>query len=127
MTFLRENWRIPTVRFSGGGFTGAIGDSVTVIPIVVASATLTELSLPHLLLGFVAFQIVWRPYYGLPMPVEPIKALAALVSVAPSPLMSWPSRGCSPVERCSWLDGRAHSSASSGTSVSQSFAASRSR
>lgn len=79
MTFSREDGQLPLVKLSIGEFTGAIGDSVTVIPIVVASATLTDLSLPHLLLGFAAFQIVWGLYYGLPVSVEPMKALAALV------------------------------------------------
>lgn len=62
-----------------GEFTGAIGDSVTVFPVVVAIAALTELSLAHLLLGFAVFQIAWGLYYGLPVSVEPMKALAALV------------------------------------------------
>ena len=59
--------------------TGALGDSVTVLPVVVAVAALTDLSLPQLLLGFAVFQIVWGTYYGLPISVEPMKALAALV------------------------------------------------
>ncbi|MFW6449263.1 MAG: molybdate transporter family protein, partial [Halobacteriota archaeon] len=58
--------------------TGAIGDSITVIPIVVALALLTEISLPHVLLAFGAFQVVWGIRYGLPISVEPMKALAAL-------------------------------------------------
>lgn len=45
----------------------------------VAIAALTELSLTHLLLGFAVFQIGWGLYYGLPVSVEPMKALAALV------------------------------------------------
>jgi MFS superfamily sulfate permease-like transporter len=64
---------------SVGALTGAIGDSVTVLPIVVAIAALTELSLAHLLLGFAVFQVVWGVRYGLPVSVEPMKALAALV------------------------------------------------
>jgi len=66
------------VAFDRGAFTGAIGDSVTVIPIVVALATLTDVSLPHVLAGFGAFQVVWGVVYGLPLSVEPMKALAAL-------------------------------------------------
>ncbi|MFP4591339.1 MAG: putative sulfate/molybdate transporter [Halobacteriales archaeon] len=58
--------------------TGAIGDSITVIPLVVALALLTEISLPHVLLAFGAFQVVWGVRYGLPISVEPMKALAAL-------------------------------------------------
>lgn len=70
-----------TLSFSVGELTGAIGDSVTVLPIVVAVATLTDLSMAHLLLGFAVFQLVWGLYYGLPVSVEPMKALAALVIV----------------------------------------------
>jgi MFS superfamily sulfate permease-like transporter len=62
-----------------GEVTGAVGDTVTVLPIVVAVAALTDLSLSHLLLGFAAFQVVWGLWYGHPMSVEPMKALAALV------------------------------------------------
>lgn len=60
-------------------FTGAIGDSVTVFPVVVAIAALSELSLTRLLLGFAVFQVVWGLHYGLPISVEPMKALAVLV------------------------------------------------
>jgi hypothetical protein len=61
-----------------GELTGAIGDSVTVVPLVVALALLTEVSLPHVLVGFGVFQVVWGVAYGLPVSVEPMKALAAL-------------------------------------------------
>ena len=74
-----ETGRTPTIDLSIGEFTGALGDSVTVFPIVVAVAALTELSLGRLLLGFAVFQVVWGLHYGLPMSVEPMKALAALV------------------------------------------------
>ncbi len=59
--------------------TGAIGDSITVLPIIVSVAVLTDLSLAVMLLWFGVFQIVWGLYYGLPLSVEPMKALAALV------------------------------------------------
>jgi hypothetical protein len=58
--------------------TGALGDSVTVLPIVVALGALTPVSVPHVLLLFGAFQIVWGVAYGLPLSVEPMKALAGL-------------------------------------------------
>lgn len=67
------------VRFSVDELTGALGDSVTVLPVVVAVAALSDLSLAHLLLGFAAFQVIWGLYYGLPVSVEPMKALAALL------------------------------------------------
>lgn len=66
------------IEFSGDELTGAVGDSLTVLPIVVALALLTEISLPHVLIAFGLFQIVWGVHYGLPVSVEPMKALAAL-------------------------------------------------
>ncbi|MFC7167012.1 putative sulfate/molybdate transporter [Halospeciosus flavus] len=66
------------VEFVASELTGALGDSVTVLPIVVSLALLTDVSLPHVLLGFGLFQVVWGTWYGLPISVEPMKALAAL-------------------------------------------------
>ncbi|WP_424016023.1 putative sulfate/molybdate transporter [Halorubrum xinjiangense] len=67
-----------SVEFGSGAVTGAIGDSITVIPLVVALALLTDVSLPHALVAFGSCQIVWGVRYGLPVSVEPMKALAAL-------------------------------------------------
>lgn len=61
-----------------GEFTGAIGDAITVLPLVVALAVLTDISLPHVFIAFGAFQILWGVVYGVPLSVEPMKALAAL-------------------------------------------------
>jgi MFS superfamily sulfate permease-like transporter len=66
------------IEFGPGALTGAIGDSITAIPLVVALALLTGVSLPHALAGFGVFQVVWGVRYGLPVSVEPMKALAAL-------------------------------------------------
>ncbi|KXA95099.1 hypothetical protein AKJ36_01520 [candidate division MSBL1 archaeon SCGC-AAA259I07] len=65
-------------RFSLEEFSGAFGDSITVIPLLVGIALTTEANLSHLLLFFGVFQIVTGLYFRLPMPVEPMKALAAL-------------------------------------------------
>ncbi len=69
-----------TERFElhAGEVTGAIGDSITVLPLVVALGLLTPASLPHLLVGFAVFQVVWGVAYGVPLSVEPMKALAGL-------------------------------------------------
>lgn len=66
------------LAFDVGEVTGAIGDTITVLPLVVALALLTGISLPHVLVAFGVFQIVWGVRYGLPVSVEPMKALAAL-------------------------------------------------
>lgn len=67
-----------TLEFSVGEVTGALGDSVTVLPVVVALGALTPVSVPHVLLLFGVFQVVWGIAYGLPLSVEPMKALAGL-------------------------------------------------
>jgi len=67
------------VAFSWNELTGAVGDAVTVLPIVVAVGALTDLALATILVWFGVFQIVWGLYYGAPVSVEPMKALAALV------------------------------------------------
>lgn len=64
-----------------GELSGALGDSITVLPLVVAIGALSDLSLGMMLLGFGVFQVVWGVYYGAPVSVEPMKALAALVIV----------------------------------------------
>ncbi len=69
------------VELSAGELTGALGDSVTVLPLIVALAATTTVSLPHVLVGFGVFQIVWGLYYGLPLSVEPMKALVGLAIV----------------------------------------------
>ncbi|WP_101294125.1 putative sulfate/molybdate transporter [Halegenticoccus soli] len=66
------------LRIDAGEVTGALGDSVTVLPIVVALGALTPASLPHVLLLFGVFQVIWGVVYGLPLSVEPMKALAGL-------------------------------------------------
>lgn len=71
--------RFSQVEFSLGELTGALGDSITVLPLVVAIGALSDLSIGMMLLGFGIFQILWGLYYGAPVSVEPMKALAALV------------------------------------------------
>ncbi|ELY65774.1 putative sulfate/molybdate transporter [Natronococcus jeotgali] len=67
--------------FSVSELTGALGDSVTVLPLIVALAATTSVSLPHVLVAFGVFQIVWGVYYGMPLSVEPMKALIGLAIV----------------------------------------------
>lgn len=68
-----------TIDFAWREATGAIGDSVTVLPFVIAVAVLSDLSLAMMLVWFGVFQIVWGLVYGVPISVEPMKALAALL------------------------------------------------
>lgn len=65
-------------RFTLEEFSGAFGDSITVIPLLIGIGITTEVGLSHLLLFFAVFQIGSGLFYRLPMPVEPMKALAGL-------------------------------------------------
>ena len=76
VTLANRNGR--RLELTAGEVTGALGDSVTVLPLVVALGALTPLSVPRILLWFGVFQIVWGVGYGLPLSVEPMKALAGL-------------------------------------------------
>jgi hypothetical protein len=69
--------------------SGALGDSLTVLPIVVALAALTPLSLPSVLLWFGVFQVVWGVVYGVPLSIEPMKALAGLAIAGTLPYESF--------------------------------------
>ena len=69
------------LEFSTSELAGALGDSITVLPLIVALAATTSVSLPHVLVGFGVFQIVWGLYYGMPLSVEPMKALVGLAIV----------------------------------------------
>lgn len=71
--------RHPAVDISKQELTGALGDSVTALPIIVAVGASSDVSLGTLLVGFGVFQVVWGLHYGAPVSVEPMKALAALV------------------------------------------------
>ncbi|MFD1563373.1 putative sulfate/molybdate transporter [Haloarchaeobius amylolyticus] len=69
------------LEFTASELAGALGDSVTVLPLLVALGATTSVSLPHVLVGFGVFQIIWGIYYGLPLSVEPMKALVGLAIV----------------------------------------------
>ena len=75
LSWFSESWGF---KIDSGEVTGAIGDSITVLPLVVALGLLTPASLPHVLVGFAVFQAVWGAAYGVPLSVEPMKALAGL-------------------------------------------------
>ena len=68
-----------SIEISWSEAMGAVGDTVTVLPIVVAVAVLTDLSLAVMLIWFGVFQLVWGLYFSAPISVEPMKALAALI------------------------------------------------
>lgn len=69
----------PNFRFNLEEIAGAIGDYGTLFPIVLGVAIVSNLNLGHILLFFSAWYIITGLYYKMPMPVEPMKAIGAIV------------------------------------------------
>ncbi len=59
--------------------SGALGDIGTLIPLGLGAIGLAGLAPLPVLLGFAAFYIATGLYYRLPIPVQPMKAVAALL------------------------------------------------
>lgn len=81
MAFSSERMTASSIEITASEATGALGDSITVLPLLVALALTTSVSLPHVLVAFGVFQIVWGVVYGVPLSVEPMKALVGLAIV----------------------------------------------
>ncbi|MGM0404786.1 MAG: putative sulfate/molybdate transporter [Thermoplasmatota archaeon] len=74
-----EKKRFPDFRFTSEEVAGAVGDYGTLFPIVLGVAIVTELDLGHILLFFAFWYIFTGLYYKKPVPVEPMKAIGAIV------------------------------------------------
>ncbi|MBI2513252.1 MAG: transporter [Opitutae bacterium] len=69
----------PRVRFDRSELAGAFGDIGTSLPIIVALLAATDLNAAGVLIAFGLAQISTGLLYGLPMPVQPLKAMAVIV------------------------------------------------
>src|SRR5215510_378288 len=58
---------------------GACGDLGTFIPHVIGAITVAGLAPAGVLLGFGIFLISTGLFYGLPIPVQPMKAVSAVI------------------------------------------------
>jgi predicted benzoate:H+ symporter BenE len=58
---------------------GACGDLGTFIPHVIGAMTVAGLAPASVLFGFAAFLIATGLFYGLPLPVQPMKAISAVI------------------------------------------------
>ena len=58
---------------------GACGDLGTFIPHVIGAITVAGLAPAGVLFGFAAFLIATGLFYGLPLPVQPMKAISAVI------------------------------------------------
>lgn len=62
--------------------SGALGDLGTLLPLMLGAVAVAGLAPMPVLLGFAVFYIATALYYRLPIPVQPMKAVAAVVLTA---------------------------------------------
>ncbi|MDN3519517.1 putative sulfate/molybdate transporter [Aquisalimonas lutea] len=58
---------------------GALGDTGTLVPLTLGAISVSGLAPTPVLLGFALFYIATALYYRLPMPVQPMKAMVAVL------------------------------------------------
>lgn len=69
----------PRIRFDRHELAGAFGDIGTDLPLLVALVATCGLDAASIFVMFGLLQIVTGLLYGLPMPVQPLKAMAAIM------------------------------------------------
>lgn len=75
---MTEEHPIP-IKFSLSEFAGSLGDFGTIIPLVLAVALVSDVNPRYILLFFGIWFILTGLYYRLPIPLEPMKAIAVIV------------------------------------------------
>src|SRR5204862_7898731 len=68
-----------SVRFDRNELAGAFGDIGTDLPLIVGMILAAELDAASALIMFGVMQVFTGLRYGIPMPVQPLKAMAGLV------------------------------------------------
>ncbi|MEP0765240.1 MAG: transporter [Fimbriimonadia bacterium] len=69
----------PPIRFDRNEFAGAFGDIGTDLPLIVGMILVAGLDAASVLILFGAMQVLTALWYRMPIPVQPLKAVAALV------------------------------------------------
>jgi hypothetical protein len=72
-------WLNTRVRFSREEFSGAFGDIGTDLPLIIGILQASSLDPTSALAAFGLLQIFTGLAYGIPMPVQPLKAMAVIV------------------------------------------------
>lgn len=70
---------LPPLRFNISELTGSLGDFGTIIPLILAVALVSDVNARYILLFFGIWFILTGLYYRLPIPLEPMKAVAVIV------------------------------------------------
>ena len=68
-----------SLRFTISEFAGSLGDFGTIIPLILAVALVSDVNPRYILLFFGVWFILTGLYYRLPIPLEPMKAIAVIV------------------------------------------------
>jgi len=68
-----------TIRFDRNEVSGAFGDLGTSLPLIVGMIAAAKLDATSVLVVFGALQVLTGLVYRMPMPVQPLKAVAAIV------------------------------------------------
>lgn len=76
--------QIGSYKFDRVEFAGSLGDLGTLIPLSVALMVITGLSVTSVLLAVGLFYIITGLYYKLPIPVQPLKVVAAIAIAYPA-------------------------------------------
>src|SRR5437588_4662045 len=71
--------RAGEIRFDRNELAGAFGDIGTDLPLIVGMILAAKLDSASVLVLFGAMQVLTALRYRMPMPVQPLKAVAALV------------------------------------------------
>lgn len=76
--------QVGSYKFDRVEFAGSLGDLGTLIPLSVALMVITGLSVTSVLLAVGLFYIITGLYYKLPIPVQPLKVVAAVAIAYPA-------------------------------------------
>lgn len=69
---------LPAIKVTVQELAGAVGDFGTIIPLVVGVAVVSGFNAGYILLFFAFWFIITGLYYRLPIPIEPMKAIAVV-------------------------------------------------
>ncbi len=67
------------IRFDRNEWSGAFGDIGTDLPLITGMILVSGIDAASVLIVFGLMQILTARLYGIPMPVQPLKAVAAIV------------------------------------------------
>lgn len=67
------------IKINRNEFSGAFGDIGTDLPLIIGMLLATNLEMSNTLIVFGILQILTSVIYGIPMPVQPLKAVAIIV------------------------------------------------